>query len=372
MHNKKIHIKFGGKIHKVLFDNAMGSIVGTSAVAQNDYGISVRILCLQVLIPYPFYIVADKFGCVLTRAYRHISHIFCHIVDSVRDNLTIGECPEIVINGFWLTKCQDFSVPFEVSDEFLLLRVNADYGKSCGRCLFSDVCSIQKLSIPVLDILHGKIFYERPMSISHLLKHLSDKVFGYIASLLDHLSSNHGYAQGNPDDIFILRKTSSMRFNDQFERFKPFRMFVQFRLSSSARLTNTSLFRSITGIDFINGVLNCVFAHAEKLTNLVHAAFTQGESLGSEILSLLVFVERRHKLLFLSCKHFWRSFRNHLKYRGKVLKLRIFLQFCNFIYLIINYLTIIFYLFGEMQILPNCTNIQWVECLSQKKIQVIF
>lgn len=50
MHNKKIHIKFGSKIHKVLFDNAMGAGVGTSAVAQNDYGISVRILCPQMLI----------------------------------------------------------------------------------------------------------------------------------------------------------------------------------------------------------------------------------------------------------------------------------------------------------------------------------
>lgn len=80
----------------------------------------------QVLIQYPFYIVADKLEGVMTRAYRHISHILCHIVDSVRDNLAIGECPEIVIKGFRLTKCQDFSVPFEVSDEFLLLRVNAN------------------------------------------------------------------------------------------------------------------------------------------------------------------------------------------------------------------------------------------------------
>lgn len=294
----------------------------------------------------PFLYCRRQIWMCRARAYRHISHIFCHSVDSVRDNLTIGECPEIVIKGFWLTKCQDFSVPFEVSDEFLLLRVNADYEKSYDRCLSSDVCNIQKLSIPVLDILHGKIFYERPMSISHLLKHLSDKVFGHIASLLGHLSSNHGYAQGNPDDIFILRKTSSMRFNDQFECFKPFRMFVQFRLPSSARSTNTSWFRSITGTDFINGVVNCVFAHAEKLTNFVHAAFTQGKSPGAEILSLLLFVERRHKQLFLSCKHFWRSFRNHLKYHGKVFKVTNIspvLQLYLFDNQLFNY---IFYLFG--------------------------
>ncbi len=44
MHNKKIHIKSGSEIHKVLFDNTMGTGVGTSAIAQNDYGIGVRIL----------------------------------------------------------------------------------------------------------------------------------------------------------------------------------------------------------------------------------------------------------------------------------------------------------------------------------------
>lgn len=54
MHNKKIYIKFGSKIHKVLFDNAMGAGVETSATAQYDYGICGRILCSQVLIPYPF------------------------------------------------------------------------------------------------------------------------------------------------------------------------------------------------------------------------------------------------------------------------------------------------------------------------------
>lgn len=79
-----------------------------------------------------------------------------------------------------------------------------------------------------------------------------------------------------------------MRFNDQFEYFKPFRMLVQFLLSSSARSTNASWFRSITRIDFINGTVNCVFALAEKMTNFIYAAFTQGESFSSVILSLVI------------------------------------------------------------------------------------
>lgn len=83
MHNKKIHIKFGSKIHKVLFDNTMGAGVETSAIAQNNYGIGVKILCPKVLIPYTFYIVADKFGGVVTRAYRHVSHLLKHLSDKI-------------------------------------------------------------------------------------------------------------------------------------------------------------------------------------------------------------------------------------------------------------------------------------------------
>lgn len=87
MHNKKIHTKLGSQIHEILFDNTMKTGVKTSAVAQNNYIISVRVLCPQVLIPYSFYIVADKLRSVLTRTYRYISHIPYHIVDSVNENL---------------------------------------------------------------------------------------------------------------------------------------------------------------------------------------------------------------------------------------------------------------------------------------------
>ena len=103
-----MHTKFGSQIHKILFDNTMKTGVKTSAVAQNNYIISVRVLCPQVLIPYSFYIVADKLGSVLTRTYRYISHIPYHIVDSVNENLAIGECPEIVIKGFRLTNAKTF------------------------------------------------------------------------------------------------------------------------------------------------------------------------------------------------------------------------------------------------------------------------
>lgn len=54
------------------------------------------------------FIVADKLGSVLTRTYRYIFHIPYRIVDSLNENLAIGECPEIVVKGFQLINAKTF------------------------------------------------------------------------------------------------------------------------------------------------------------------------------------------------------------------------------------------------------------------------
>ena len=74
-----------------------------------------------------------------------------------------------------------------------------------------------------------------------------------------------------------------------------------------------SRLRSISGLDFIYGIIDCCFAHTEKLCNFAYAASAEGKGLGSEILSSLAFVELGHKQLFLSCEYRWRSFRNHFE-----------------------------------------------------------
>ena len=57
-------------------------------------------------------------------------------------------------------------------------------------------------------------------------------------------------------------------------------------------------FRRISGLDFIYGIIDCCFAHAEKLCNFAYAASAKGKGLGTEKLSLLAFVELGHKQLF--------------------------------------------------------------------------
>ena len=100
MHNKKIHIKFGSKIHKVLFDNAMRAGVGASAIAQNDYGICGRILYPQVLIPYPFYITSeqdDKWGEIVVLCIESEPINTEYILDTIKKTLDKYQVPKKII-----------------------------------------------------------------------------------------------------------------------------------------------------------------------------------------------------------------------------------------------------------------------------------
>jgi len=298
----------------------MGAGVGSATVAQDYHCGCVGVLRLKMFIPNSFDVITDKLGSVVTRTYSHISNIISHIVDSVRDNLTVGERAEVVVKRLGPSLAYYFAFPLEVANEFLLLGVDADDRNTNRGGLLSDICNVQKLGVPVLNILHREVLDERPVTEPHLFKHLPDNIFGYITSLLGHFPGNLRRTHRHPNDIFVLRQACCTRSDDQFERIESLRMSIQFPLSPSSGTADTPGFRRIAGMDFIDGLVDCLFACTEKLCNFVHAMPAKGKSLGSEILSLLVFVEQGHKQLLLGCEHFWRSVRNHLKYLGIVFK----------------------------------------------------
>lgn len=335
MHNEQIHIKSGSESHKVLLHNAMGTGVGAAAIAQDYYGIRPRILFSEMLVPYPLNVVAYKPGSIVAGAYRHVSHILRDIVDAMRDNLTVRERGEVVVKGLGMTDGHNLSIPFEVADEFLLLGVDTDDRKVDFSRPLPDVRYVSELRVPVLDILHRKVLGEGTMAEAERVKYLANNIFGCVATSAGHFLGNHWDAHRYPDNILVLRQSGDMRGYNKFERVNPFRMSAEQGFPATAWATNVSRIRRIPRFDFFNGTVDCVFAHSEKLTNFVHATFTESKSLGSEISSSLVFVERRHKRQFFCCEHRWRRFRKHLNYRDIVFK------FTNFspvlqIYLIDN------------------------------------
>lgn len=98
------HSQSVGKIHKILLDDSVRTGVRTSAVTQYYKCMSIGILLSEVFPPDSCDIVTDKPGCVVADSQCHIAHIPCHVIDAVRNNLTIGECRKIVVKGFEPTR----------------------------------------------------------------------------------------------------------------------------------------------------------------------------------------------------------------------------------------------------------------------------
>ena len=99
MNDKKPDTKFVGKVHKILLDDSVRTGIRSSAIAQDNKRMRIRVLPLQVLFTYSRDVVADKSGCVVTDTQCHMADIPCDIVDAVRDNLTIRERGEVVVKG---------------------------------------------------------------------------------------------------------------------------------------------------------------------------------------------------------------------------------------------------------------------------------
>ena len=279
MHNENVHIKSGCKVHEILLDYAVGAGVGR----------------------------------VVARAYGHISGVCRDVVDAVRNNLTVRERPEVVIERTRLTRAEHFPVTLEVADEFFLLGVDADNGDAYCRSLLSDVSDIPELDVPALNIPHRDVLAEGTVAVAERFKYLPDNVLGDIAVPANHLPCNLWNGQGHPDDVLILRKTRSMRSDNHLEGVNPFRMLREQGLAAASATADPSIVRSVVGFDFLDAVIQSVFAGSNKLTNFVHATSAKGKSLGCEKAPSLVFAERRHKRQFFCCKHFWRRLRNHFE-----------------------------------------------------------
>lgn len=320
MHNEKIHIDSGSKPHKVLLDNTMGAGVGAAAIAQDDQRSGIGILTAEHSVPHPLDVVAAEAGCIVTRPYGHKADIPGDIVDAVWDNLAVGERPEVVVKGFRLSGAEGLPVTLEVAEESLLLGVNADYRKPQLDGFFSDVRNVFELLIPVFDIPHRKVLDERPAAKAEETKYLPYGIFGRIVSALGQFLGYPRNRQVYPSDILVLRQSGRMRGYNQLDGVNPFRMGVQKTLPATAGTAYFILGRFVLGLHLMESFVQSIFAYCRRFANFVDATSATGKNPRCEIVSPLVFVERRHKHHFLWCKHFWRGFRNHFEDCSNILQ----------------------------------------------------
>ncbi len=182
MNDKKPDTQFVGKVHKGLLDDSMRGGVRSSTVAQDNEGTSIGVLLLEMFSPDSRNVVTDELGRVMANAQRHVTQISGHIVDAVRNNLTVGEGGEVMVKGLEQPVGQCLSLPFEVSEHLLVLGVNADDGKSNRLGFFADGRDTLELFISVLDLFHGKVLIEGTFPKTKEVKDLTDEVMGDVVS----------------------------------------------------------------------------------------------------------------------------------------------------------------------------------------------
>lgn len=56
--------------------------------------------------------------------------------------------------------------------------------------LLAYVRNVQKLCIPILDVLHRKVLGKGTVAKSQLFKYLPDNIFGYLTTFIGHLSGD--------------------------------------------------------------------------------------------------------------------------------------------------------------------------------------
>ena len=313
MNDKKPDTQFVGKVHKILLDDSVRTGVRASAIAQDNQSVRSRVLLLQVLPPYPCDVVTDKLGRVMADAQCHVTDIPGHIIDAVRNNLTIGECGEVMIICQWLAIGKGLSFPLEVSEHLLLLGVNADDGKSHRLCFFADGGDTLELFISVLDLFHRKVLIERAFPKAKGVKDLADEVAGDIITGLGQFIYDLRHAQGYPHYIFVLRKTCGMGLDDLHNSPRPLGMLGKHALPTGTRSANAAVTRTLSGEKFLSPILKSMCACSHNFTNFAVAEPMSLEvgGLGCQEPSSVSFVQRGHIRQIAWRKDFWRSFRKH-------------------------------------------------------------
>ena len=122
------------------------------------------------------------------------------VVDTVWDDLAIGECWEVVVVCLGLSFTEHLPASFEVlalqatrgraANEFLLLCVYAKHGNAFLCAVFPRLLYFSELRVAALHGLHGQVFLEGTAFVTEFIKYLFDYVSRCVNSSLMKLFPN--------------------------------------------------------------------------------------------------------------------------------------------------------------------------------------
>ena len=301
-----------GQLDKTPLELPAPYVVRASTVTEYEYALRIWVNVSEVLLPLLGKAFTGKLGSVVANSEGHVTGVPLDIIDAIRHYLAIGECGIVVVVDLYGFSCVGRAVVTpEGAKQFLLLRVNAEYGYAVlltvPPVLFYDF----ELLVPLLTVSHWQGFHGLTAGVAFCLDDLPDGVQTYLFMVLfcEYALYLRG-GQAEPLRVGILGKPGYVKCHNLAEDGYVLGMDGKYALPATSLFANSALIEVLFGLKFMATSVDGLAVDARDAADKAYAmpAMPVGYN-GDELsrLSLVCVLEVLH--LFVSYYICW-NFRN--------------------------------------------------------------
>jgi hypothetical protein len=155
---------------QILFEQILRRAVAASAVAFDHEAFGLRMGRAALLFPPQSDAVAAQLGGVVRRVEMDPGPVPRDVIDAVRDQLALACAGEVMVEGLDGLLREGHAGTMEITEQFLLLRVNADHGIARRCVLLPQLRDVFELRIAIGMMAHRLLLASRATTDSHLFE----------------------------------------------------------------------------------------------------------------------------------------------------------------------------------------------------------
>ena len=312
-----------GQLDKTLLELPAPCVVRSSSVTEYEYALRIWVDVSEVLLPLLGKAFTGKLGSVVANSEGHVTGVPLDIIDAIRHHLAIGECGIVVVVDFYgFSSVGRAVVTPEGVQQFLLLRVNAEYGYAVLLAVLPVPFYDFELLVPLLTVSHWQGLHGLAASVAFCPDDLPDGVQTYVYTVL--LCVYALYLRGcqsEPLRVGILGKPGYVKCHNLAEDGYVLGMGGKYALPNTSLFANSALIEVLFGLKFMATSVDGLAVDAKDAADKAYAmsAMPVGYN-GDELsrLSLVCVLEVLHLFVFYYICWNFRNLHNCLEssYKG--------------------------------------------------------
>ena len=312
-----------GQLDKTPLELPAPCVVRASTVTEYEDALRIWVDVSEVLLPLLGKAFTGKLGSVVANSEGHVTGVPLDIIDAIRHNLSIGKCGIVVVvdlYGFGSVGCS--VVTSEGAQQFLLLRVNAEYGYAVLLAVFPIPFYDFELLVLLLTVSHWQGLHGLTASVAFCPDDLPDGVQTYVYTVL--LCVYALYLRGcqsEPLRVGILGKSGYVKCHNLAEDGYVLGMGGKYALPATSLFANSALIEVLFGLKFMATSVDGFAVDAKDAADKAYAMPAKPVGNNSDELSrlsLVCILEVLHLFVFYYICWNFRNLHNCLKssYKG--------------------------------------------------------